>query len=211
MVKHRQFLKLSTLYLSSKIALEVAFLPQNAPLAFQVIKVYHGQEGGFDTNGCSFKGIWANIVGTSIFIHSKGPFGILVTWSEVLVPNGTFKLRMARYKYLTKNPSHSCSASLGINKSPGKVNVVYVEAFPWDRYSLIELNLSSRASSWVLSVIGSYLGMLSKEKEKTQLAFKFAGLAYLYAKVFSFGIFVGFEDGSSFHPLFGVSSKSIPK
>ncbi|GKD91967.1 putative RNA-directed DNA polymerase, eukaryota, reverse transcriptase zinc-binding domain protein, partial [Tanacetum coccineum] len=27
----------------------------------QVIKAYHGQEGGFDTNGCSFKGIWANI------------------------------------------------------------------------------------------------------------------------------------------------------
>ncbi|GJX83055.1 RNA-directed DNA polymerase, eukaryota, reverse transcriptase zinc-binding domain protein [Tanacetum coccineum] len=32
----------------------------------QVIKAYHGQEGGFDTNGCSFKGIWANIVGTSV-------------------------------------------------------------------------------------------------------------------------------------------------
>ncbi|GJT20008.1 hypothetical protein Tco_0878714 [Tanacetum coccineum] len=38
----------------------------------QVIKAYHGQEGGFDTNGCSFKGIWANIVGTSNFLHSKG-------------------------------------------------------------------------------------------------------------------------------------------
>ncbi|GJS02927.1 RNA-directed DNA polymerase, eukaryota, reverse transcriptase zinc-binding domain protein [Tanacetum coccineum] len=38
----------------------------------KVIKAYHGQEGGFDTNGCSFKGIWANIVGTSNFLHSKG-------------------------------------------------------------------------------------------------------------------------------------------
>ncbi|GKD08647.1 putative RNA-directed DNA polymerase, eukaryota, reverse transcriptase zinc-binding domain protein, partial [Tanacetum coccineum] len=38
----------------------------------QVIKAYHGQEVGFDTNGCSFKGIWANIVGTSNFLHSKG-------------------------------------------------------------------------------------------------------------------------------------------
>ncbi|GKA96280.1 putative RNA-directed DNA polymerase, eukaryota, reverse transcriptase zinc-binding domain protein [Tanacetum coccineum] len=37
-----------------------------------------------------------------------------------------------------------------------------------------------------------------------KLAFKFAGLAYLYAKVFSFGIFVGFEDGSSFHPSLGT-------
>ncbi|GKF18422.1 zinc finger, CCHC-type containing protein, partial [Tanacetum coccineum] len=37
----------------------------------QVIKAYHGHEGGFDTNGCSFKGIWANIVRTSIFFHSK--------------------------------------------------------------------------------------------------------------------------------------------
>ncbi|GJW17909.1 hypothetical protein Tco_0025345 [Tanacetum coccineum] len=41
-------------------------------LCVQVIKAYHGQEGGFDTNGCSFKGIWANIVGTSNFLHSKG-------------------------------------------------------------------------------------------------------------------------------------------
>ncbi|GKB42985.1 hypothetical protein Tco_0887927 [Tanacetum coccineum] len=46
-------------------------------------------------------------------------------------------------------------------------------------------------------------------------AFKFDGLAYLYANVFSLGVFVGFEDGSSFNPslgdLFGVSSKSIPE
>ncbi|GJY72657.1 RNA-directed DNA polymerase, eukaryota, reverse transcriptase zinc-binding domain protein [Tanacetum coccineum] len=38
----------------------------------KVIKAYHGQEGGFDTNGCSFKGTWANIVGSSNFLHSKG-------------------------------------------------------------------------------------------------------------------------------------------
>ncbi|GJS75512.1 putative RNA-directed DNA polymerase, eukaryota, reverse transcriptase zinc-binding domain protein [Tanacetum coccineum] len=37
----------------------------------KVIKAYHGQKGGFDTNSCSFKGTWANIVGSSNFIHSK--------------------------------------------------------------------------------------------------------------------------------------------
>ncbi|GJR70644.1 RNA-directed DNA polymerase, eukaryota, reverse transcriptase zinc-binding domain protein [Tanacetum coccineum] len=38
----------------------------------QVIKAYHGQEGGFDTNGCSFKGIWrTNIVGNSIFYTER--------------------------------------------------------------------------------------------------------------------------------------------
>ncbi|GJZ44159.1 putative RNA-directed DNA polymerase, eukaryota, reverse transcriptase zinc-binding domain protein [Tanacetum coccineum] len=52
----------------------------------QVIKAYHGQEGGFDTNGSSFKGIWANLVGTSNFLHSKGltkiSFSLLyaITW-----------------------------------------------------------------------------------------------------------------------------------
>ena len=37
----------------------------------KVIKAFHGHEGGFDNNGCSFKGIWANIVGSSNFLHSK--------------------------------------------------------------------------------------------------------------------------------------------
>ncbi|GJX81477.1 RNA-directed DNA polymerase, eukaryota, reverse transcriptase zinc-binding domain protein [Tanacetum coccineum] len=38
----------------------------------KVVKAFHGHEGGFDNNGCSFKGIWANIVGSSNFLHSKG-------------------------------------------------------------------------------------------------------------------------------------------
>ncbi|GKC45235.1 RNA-directed DNA polymerase, eukaryota, reverse transcriptase zinc-binding domain protein [Tanacetum coccineum] len=37
-----------------------------------VVKAFHGHEGGFDNNGCSFKGTWAKIVGSSNFIHSKG-------------------------------------------------------------------------------------------------------------------------------------------
>ncbi|GJT36288.1 hypothetical protein Tco_0926707 [Tanacetum coccineum] len=54
------------------------------------------------------------------------------------------------------------------------------------------------------------------QKENTQLRSKFAGLAYLYAKVFSFGIVrnVVLKDCSFFSPcarLVGVSSKSIPK
>ncbi|GJX91167.1 RNA-directed DNA polymerase, eukaryota, reverse transcriptase zinc-binding domain protein [Tanacetum coccineum] len=38
----------------------------------KVVKAFHGHEGGFDNNGCSFKGTWANIVGFSNFFHSKG-------------------------------------------------------------------------------------------------------------------------------------------
>ncbi|GKB86836.1 RNA-directed DNA polymerase, eukaryota, reverse transcriptase zinc-binding domain protein [Tanacetum coccineum] len=38
----------------------------------KVVKAFHGHESGFDNNRCSFKGIWANIVGSSNFLHSKG-------------------------------------------------------------------------------------------------------------------------------------------
>ncbi|GJT46136.1 RNA-directed DNA polymerase, eukaryota, reverse transcriptase zinc-binding domain protein [Tanacetum coccineum] len=54
------------------MALEVAFFPKR-PLEFRSFKAYHGQEGGFRYKWfVSFKGIWANIVGTSNFLHSKG-------------------------------------------------------------------------------------------------------------------------------------------
>ncbi|GJX92052.1 RNA-directed DNA polymerase, eukaryota, reverse transcriptase zinc-binding domain protein [Tanacetum coccineum] len=38
----------------------------------KVVKAFHGHEGGFHNNGCSFKGTWVNIVGSSNFLHSKG-------------------------------------------------------------------------------------------------------------------------------------------
>ncbi|GJS67899.1 hypothetical protein Tco_0682464 [Tanacetum coccineum] len=37
----------------------------------KVVKAIHRQEGGFDTYGCKFNGIWARIVGSSNFLHSK--------------------------------------------------------------------------------------------------------------------------------------------
>nr|GEZ75233.1 hypothetical protein [Tanacetum cinerariifolium] len=37
----------------------------------KVVKAFHGQEGGFDSYGCKFKGTWANIVGSSNSLHSK--------------------------------------------------------------------------------------------------------------------------------------------
>ncbi|GKC72200.1 hypothetical protein Tco_1118083 [Tanacetum coccineum] len=54
-----------------------------AALWVQVIKAYHGQEGGFDTNGCSFKGIWANIVGTSNFLHSKSETSLFTRYNRL--------------------------------------------------------------------------------------------------------------------------------
>ncbi|GJU38350.1 RNA-directed DNA polymerase, eukaryota, reverse transcriptase zinc-binding domain protein [Tanacetum coccineum] len=102
----------------------------------QVIKAYHGQEGGFDTNGCSFKGIWANIVGTSNFLHSKDT----CTWS--LGRNGTFTVKDARYR-IDQNILPTLAHTTTWDKSiPRKVNV-----FMW-RLSLDRLphrlNLSSR-------------------------------------------------------------------
>ncbi|GJS65746.1 RNA-directed DNA polymerase, eukaryota, reverse transcriptase zinc-binding domain protein [Tanacetum coccineum] len=38
----------------------------------KVVKSFHGHEGGFDNNGCSFKGTWVNIVGSSNLLHLKG-------------------------------------------------------------------------------------------------------------------------------------------
>ncbi|GJY20644.1 RNA-directed DNA polymerase, eukaryota, reverse transcriptase zinc-binding domain protein [Tanacetum coccineum] len=84
----------------------------------KVVKAFHGHEGGFDNNGCSFKGTWANIVGSSNFIHSKEPilvFEILLFFRDLLNeigqlnivasedtcvwnlgPNGTFTVNDAR-------------------------------------------------------------------------------------------------------------------
>ncbi|GJT51463.1 MAK10-like protein [Tanacetum coccineum] len=46
----------------------------NSPndLWVKVVKAFHGHEGDFDNNGCSLKGTWAIIVGSSNFLHSKG-------------------------------------------------------------------------------------------------------------------------------------------
>ncbi|GJU73727.1 hypothetical protein Tco_1265132 [Tanacetum coccineum] len=40
-------------------------------LWIKVIKVLHGQEGGFDNHGCKFNGAWARIVGPSNYLHLK--------------------------------------------------------------------------------------------------------------------------------------------
>ncbi|GKA44592.1 hypothetical protein Tco_0737316 [Tanacetum coccineum] len=46
----------------------------------QVIKAYHGQEGGFDTNGCSFKGIWANMLETQFSSLEKARSSFKGKW-----------------------------------------------------------------------------------------------------------------------------------
>ncbi|GJQ96137.1 RNA-directed DNA polymerase, eukaryota, reverse transcriptase zinc-binding domain protein [Tanacetum coccineum] len=48
----------------------------------KVIKAFHGQEGGFDSFGCKFKGTWDNIVGSSNFFHSKG-----------IIPSNSFRFK----------------------------------------------------------------------------------------------------------------------
>ncbi|GJU39873.1 RNA-directed DNA polymerase, eukaryota, reverse transcriptase zinc-binding domain protein [Tanacetum coccineum] len=103
----------------------------------QVIKAYHGQEGGFDTNGCSFKGIWANIVGTSNFLHSKDTL-----YLESLVVMDLLPLRMLVIGLTKISFPLLLILLLGINLSPGlKVNV-FCGGFLTD--SLLRLNLSSR-------------------------------------------------------------------
>nr|GEY37988.1 RNA-directed DNA polymerase, eukaryota, reverse transcriptase zinc-binding domain protein [Tanacetum cinerariifolium] len=85
----------------------------------KVVKAFHGHEGCFDNNGCSFKGTWANIVGSSNFIQSKASEDTCV-WN--LGPNGTFTVKDARniidQKTLTSLPSTSWDKII-----PRKVNI----------------------------------------------------------------------------------------
>ncbi|GJR63782.1 hypothetical protein Tco_1505944 [Tanacetum coccineum] len=37
----------------------------------KVIRALHGNEGGFDRNGCKFNGLWSRIVGSSNYLHSS--------------------------------------------------------------------------------------------------------------------------------------------
>ncbi|GKD69592.1 hypothetical protein Tco_1323682 [Tanacetum coccineum] len=48
----------------------------------KVIKALHGQEGGFDNNGCIYNGTLARIVGSSNFLHSNN-----------IIPNSSFRLQ----------------------------------------------------------------------------------------------------------------------
>ncbi|GKA91923.1 putative pentatricopeptide repeat-containing protein [Tanacetum coccineum] len=48
----------------------------------KVIKALHGQEGGFDNNGCIYNGTWARIVGSSNFLDSNN-----------IIPNSSFRFQ----------------------------------------------------------------------------------------------------------------------
>ncbi|GJT34626.1 RNA-directed DNA polymerase, eukaryota, reverse transcriptase zinc-binding domain protein [Tanacetum coccineum] len=56
-------------------------------LWIKVIKAIYGQKGGFDTYGCKFKGIWARIVGSSNFRHSKH-----------IIPLNSFRFKAGLYR-----------------------------------------------------------------------------------------------------------------
>ncbi|GKD90330.1 hypothetical protein Tco_1365837, partial [Tanacetum coccineum] len=58
----------------------------------KVVKAFHGHEGGFDNNGCSFKGTWANIVGSSNFLHSKGTIVFIALIKTEIVSSSTVSL-----------------------------------------------------------------------------------------------------------------------
>nr|GEW86379.1 RNA-directed DNA polymerase, eukaryota, reverse transcriptase zinc-binding domain protein [Tanacetum cinerariifolium] len=48
----------------------------------KVIKALHGQEGGFDNNGCIYNGTWARILGSYNFLHSNN-----------IIPNSSFRFQ----------------------------------------------------------------------------------------------------------------------
>ncbi|GJT33969.1 RNA-directed DNA polymerase, eukaryota, reverse transcriptase zinc-binding domain protein [Tanacetum coccineum] len=134
-----------------------------------VVKAFHGHEGGFDNNGCSFKGTWANIVGSSNFLHSKGIIlnnsfrfnagcGTRIRWKDIwvgegplfisedtcvwnLCPNGTFTVKDAR-NIIDQKTLPSLPSTSWDKIIPRKVNI-----FMW-RLSLDRLphrlNLSLR-------------------------------------------------------------------
>ncbi|GJX94652.1 RNA-directed DNA polymerase, eukaryota, reverse transcriptase zinc-binding domain protein [Tanacetum coccineum] len=135
-----------------------------------VVKAFHGHEGGFDNNGCSFKGTWANIVRSSNFLHSKsvilnnsfcfnaGCGTRIHFWKDIWVskallsisedrcvwnlgPNGTFTVKDAR-NIIDQNTLPSLPSTSWDKIIPRKVNI-----FMW-RLSLDRLphrlNLSLR-------------------------------------------------------------------
>ncbi|GJT40784.1 RNA-directed DNA polymerase, eukaryota, reverse transcriptase zinc-binding domain protein [Tanacetum coccineum] len=146
------------------------FFTSSNDLWVKVVKAFHGHEGGFVNNGCSFKGTWANIVGSSNFLHSKGIIlnnsfrfnagcGTRIHfWKDIWVgeaplsisedtcvwnlgPNGTFTVKDAR-NIIDQKTLHSLPSTSWDKIIPREVNI-----FMW-RLSLDRLphrlNLSLR-------------------------------------------------------------------
>ncbi|GJT17097.1 RNA-directed DNA polymerase, eukaryota, reverse transcriptase zinc-binding domain protein [Tanacetum coccineum] len=88
----------------------------------KVVKAFHGHEGGFDNNGCSFKGTWANIVGSSNFLHSKGiilnnsfrfntGYGTRIRfWKDIWVGEAPLSIRLNLSLRGMDIPAISCSS-----------------------------------------------------------------------------------------------------
>ena len=69
----------------------------------KLIKSIHGLEAGFDGNGCYMQGLWADIVGSSYYLHSRNliPKDVLkcnIGTGRLFVFGRTFGLEMSHWK-----------------------------------------------------------------------------------------------------------------
>ncbi|GJU10022.1 RNA-directed DNA polymerase, eukaryota, reverse transcriptase zinc-binding domain protein [Tanacetum coccineum] len=58
-------------------------------LWIKVINALHGQDGGFDNNGCIYNGTWARIIGSSNFLHSNN-----------IIPDSSFHFQASCGKHI---------------------------------------------------------------------------------------------------------------
>ncbi|GJT97366.1 RNA-directed DNA polymerase, eukaryota, reverse transcriptase zinc-binding domain protein [Tanacetum coccineum] len=125
--------KSSLLSIGGRLTLIKLFTSPN-DLWVKVVKSFHGHEGGFDNNGCSFKGTWANIVGSSNFLHLKGIIlnnsfrfnagcGTRIRfWKDIWVGEAPFSIRSATEYWCSK----SCFFRDMLNEI-GQINIVASE------------------------------------------------------------------------------------
>nr|GEZ65918.1 RNA-directed DNA polymerase, eukaryota, reverse transcriptase zinc-binding domain protein [Tanacetum cinerariifolium] len=81
----------------------------------KVIKATHGQEGGFDTYGCKFNGIWARIVSSSNFLHLNNIISLnsfhfkagcctrIRFWKDIWIGGSPLNIRYNRHYRLELN------------------------------------------------------------------------------------------------------------
>ncbi|GJW43823.1 RNA-directed DNA polymerase, eukaryota, reverse transcriptase zinc-binding domain protein [Tanacetum coccineum] len=82
-----------------------------------VVKGFHGHEGGLDKNGC--KGIWANIVGSSNFLHWKG---IILNNSFRFIAGCRTRIRFWKDIWVGDAP---LSIRLSLDRLPHRLNLSF--------------------------------------------------------------------------------------
>ncbi|GKA39306.1 RNA-directed DNA polymerase, eukaryota, reverse transcriptase zinc-binding domain protein, partial [Tanacetum coccineum] len=86
----------------------------------KVVKAFHGHEGGFDNNGCSFKSTWANIVGYFVLRKRHCKSGTKSNAIFALPGHGSTSSVGCKSNVIFALPGHGSTSSVGC-----KSNVIF--------------------------------------------------------------------------------------